>query len=265
MYILVFILSSITVQGPAVIGNGNVLLGIQDFGQLNAPYAGNVLGLPATDPRRLNRVGLREGNGQFESTAQGFQAEGWGVGVPNLGTSVYANNFRGSSAVLISFIGTDGDDSATSVVRDVTGQIQVTHEYFPSPDSIYAYEVTVTIDNISPNNFDRTIYRRVMDWDIDPTIFREYVTHIGTNAADLIFSSDDGFCPGNPLSTNPCNERAPGTTNVDFEDSGPRDHGSVFTFDFGLYYIYTIQCIVHIQIICYINIEHLKIRFIGTR
>ena len=101
MYILVFILSSITVQGPAVIGNGNVLLGIEDFGQLNARYAGNILGLPATDPRGLNRVGLRDGSGVRESTAQGCPCEGWGAAAPNLGASVYANNGRPTSAVLV--------------------------------------------------------------------------------------------------------------------------------------------------------------------
>lgn len=36
--------------GAAIIGDGNVVLGVSDWGALGAPYVGGVAGLPASDP-----------------------------------------------------------------------------------------------------------------------------------------------------------------------------------------------------------------------
>ncbi|MES1988735.1 MAG: PEP-CTERM sorting domain-containing protein [Pseudomonadota bacterium] len=70
-----------------------------------------------------------------------------------------------------------------------------------------------------------------MDWDVPPTPFSEFVTiNRGTSTA-LLFSNDNGFATPNPLS-NP-GELSSGTTNVNFADSGPNDHGAYFTFSFG--------------------------------
>ncbi len=88
------------------------------------------------------------------------------------------------------------------------------------------------------------VYRRVMDWDIFPTEFDEFVTHVGVEAnlesgggsggtapGNVRFASDDGFTSANPLDgTSFIRED---TVNVDFIDSGADDHGSLFDFAFG--------------------------------
>ena len=104
---------------------------------------------------------------------------------------------------------------------------RVTHNYHPSVTS-NLFEVGVTIENIS-TNVARALYRRVMDWDVEPTAFREYSTIIKGTSTNLIFTSDNGFASPNPLIPGG-SILATGT----FIDSGPADHGALFDFDFGL-------------------------------
>ena len=106
--------------------------------------------------------------------------------------------------------------------------MRVTHDFHPSTDTENLYEVTVTIENISGAPLDDIRYRRVMDWDIEPTPFAEFVTIDGGDAANLLFSSDDGFASGNPLAP-PSQINETGS----FVDSGPADHGALFDFGFG--------------------------------
>jgi type IV pilus assembly protein PilY1 len=75
------------------------------------------------------------------------------------------------------------------------------------------------------------LYTRVMDWDIPPTEFSELVTIQGVGATNLVLSHDNGFSDVNPLAAT--TELSFGTTNIDFIDSGPADHGAYFKFDFG--------------------------------
>ena len=71
-------------------------------------------------------------------------------------------------------------------------------------------------------------YRRVMDWDVEPTPFSEFSTIQGTAGASAVsFSSNDGFASAKPLS-GPSDRGFTG----DFVDAGPRDHGAPFDFDF---------------------------------
>ena len=234
MIILLAILSGSMYQilGDVIIGNGNVVLGISENAALNVPYVGNILGFPASDPLDIDYVGLRTNDGQYASTEPGCLCEGWGVAVPSYGYTTYANQANSGSFVHhVSETGSNGGSTAVIVVESVDGNIRVTHSYEPS-DSMCAMKGLVTIQNIGTNNFDQTIYRRVMDWDITPTHFNEYVTIIGTDADDLIYSSNNGFCSSDPLYS--CSEIYPnGTTNVDFIDKGPADHGAIFDFDFG--------------------------------
>jgi type IV pilus assembly protein PilY1 len=70
-----------------------------------------------------------------------------------------------------------------------------------------------------------------MDWDVPPTTFAELVTLQGVGLGDLIDSCDDGFEAASPLLN--CSGIVAGTTNANFVDSGPADHGASFTFGFG--------------------------------
>lgn len=227
-----------------IIGNGNVILGVDNAGHLNVPYR-SVAGLPAFDPQGIGYVGIREGDSgsYFASTEPGCLCEGWGVKVVDTGVTGFANNAIGSSNLnVVSLTGIDGGSTATSVVEVPDGSgnavLRVTHDYKPSPDTSRLYEVTVTVENLSGVDMNSVLYRRVMDWDVGPTYFSEFVTVQGTaTTTKLVKSGNNGFLPSEPGSTagwgtyhifTPIS-----TEDVDFVDDGPSDIGSVFDFEIG--------------------------------
>ena len=110
--------------------------------------------------------------------------------------------------------------------------------------------MTVTITNIGTQNIADLRYRRVMDWDIEPTPFAEWVTVANTAASrQLLFDSDrvSQFRPA----------RGPGSTHSNQSQlrrglhrdgavlesrcqggvypavASPADHGALFDFGFG--------------------------------
>ena len=237
-----------TGEPGAIIGNGDVILGINKGGHLNVDYrAVPALGLPAVDPAGVGVVGLRDGTGALASTEPGCECEGWGLGSLVSGLSGYLNDAVGSSANihLVSFTGVDGATTAVSTVEihdaaDVP-TFRVIHDFHPSTGSSKLYEVIVTVKNISPVLQEDLVYRRVMDWDVYPTPFDEFVTIFGTaTTTQLIASGDNGFLTADPLTVDPfaCGEPdgyecTSGTRDADFTDIGPGDIGSVFDFDLG--------------------------------
>ncbi|MBM3458155.1 MAG: hypothetical protein FJX77_06450, partial [Armatimonadetes bacterium] len=208
--------------GGAVITNGTVGLGVHNEGHLIIPSeirsAGGEL-----------RFGLRLLQGQFESLSPGCDCEGWGIADPDAGISGDANESNGGVHNLtpISFAATP--TSADSVVK-LDDLFEIRHHYFPSPATRFLYECQVTVKNISSKRVGQFLYRRLMDWDVEPTPFREFVTIQRGTAAALVFSSDDGFGEADPLQA--LDEIEEGTLNTSFEDSGPADHGAAFDFSF---------------------------------
>ena len=174
-------------------------------------------------------VGLRYLPTNAEATAPGCLCEGWGVADATSGVTGYADVSVGGVANLAVESFRRTSDTAVSVVR-VGDTFRVTHDYHPSI-SPNLFEATVTIENISGQATD-VRYRRVMDWDIEPTAFSEFVSVVtiaGTQLArNVLFSSDNGFASPNPLA---------GPSSIDFTgdaiDSGPDDHGALFDFGFG--------------------------------
>jgi len=203
-------------SASAVITNGTISLGVFDQGHLNYQSVG-VTYVPT-------------GN---DGTSPGCLCEGWGAGTGG------ADLFSGDASVdlggvnnidLVSFTSTAS--TAVSVVT-IDGKLKVTQDYHPFAGSTDLYEATVTLENIGLATLPDTRYTRAMDWDIGPTEFNEFVTiQRGTPAATaLLFSHDDGFESPNPFS--PRSEIVSGTTNTNFTDSGPTDHGALFDFGFG--------------------------------
>jgi hypothetical protein len=199
-----------------VISNGTVSLGVNCLGQLN-----------------LRMVGLTYDPTGNDSTVAGCPCEGWGVAdALGEGVSGFANNSSGISdnLQLIDFDVTNGDDglplTATSVVR-VADNFVITHDYRPSPLTPNAYEVNVSVENITDSAQDLR-YRRVMDWDVEPTAFSEFVTMQSGDAEELVFTSNDGFATADPLA-GPSDLGLTG----DWIDEGPDDHGALFDFSFG--------------------------------
>ncbi|HLO03933.1 MAG TPA: hypothetical protein VK191_12565 [Symbiobacteriaceae bacterium] len=189
----------------AVISNGTVSLGL--YGESHLTF---------------NNVGLAFGGN--DSLTPGCYCEGWGVADTISGVTGYANESTDGGVqnmTMVSFGSTAS--TANSVVR-IGSTFQVTHNWHPSATP-NLYEATVGITNISGAPVD-AVYRRVMDWDIAPSYFYEYVTIQGTT--DVIKSNNNGFNTANPL----VDYGSLGATGQ-FTDYGPTDQGAMIDFRIG--------------------------------
>jgi hypothetical protein len=205
----------------AIITNGSgVYLGVDDYGQLNVE---NTAGLPGAD-----FIGLYSTRTSGDSTSPGCLCEGWGIAANGSYQMGANNDWGGGFGNLISFSSTAS--TASSTVSNLAGNIVVNHTYQPSASSSL-YEGIVTITNNTGATITDLRYRRVMDWDIDPTPFNEFVTIQGWPATALLATTNDGFRSPDPLSSR--NELGGCADDANFTDCGPNDHGALFDFGFG--------------------------------
>ncbi len=215
--------------GGAIIDNGTIMLGVHDEGHLN------VFGGPPSTGTGTTAVGLRYIPTGAEFTAPGCLCEGWGAGDATTGNAGWANedsDFPSINNIVVESATFTATEATTVGLVGDPAIMRVTHHYYPAPETPNLYRVDVTVENISSDPIDLK-YRRVMDWDIEPTAFSEYSTIIGGEAADDVEStSNDGFETSNPLVATSDISPFPGE-DVDFVDAGPRDHGANFTFGFG--------------------------------
>lgn len=217
-------------EAGAVITTGATTLGVNDQGHLNF-FGTNEDGITRT-------FGIfREGLG--DAIEPGCLCEGWGVAATTTGSvRIFANASIDNGGIDNLGSGTFGStpNTATSIVPLTNADLEVSHRFGPSlaPD---IFQVAVTLENTGAAPLEDVVYRRTMDWDVPPTEFFERVTHFGvdanleSNGGNIRFASDNGFADSNPEV--PAGSILPGTTNQDFVDSGPEDHGSVFDFAFG--------------------------------
>ena len=217
-------------SAQAIIDNGTIQLGVDEFGQLNVPG-----GAPsAVDGETV--VGLRYLPTGNESTSHGCLCEGWGVGVADAfgapTDSGSANNDDGiDNLALVSFTSTAS--TATSVVT-MGSLLQVTHTFGPAAETADLYRVKVSIENISGADIADLRYTRTFDWDIEPDTFDEYVTHQGVaTTPSVLLAINDGFSDSDPFGSRDAIvvDGVPGIG--DFIDLGVDDHGSNFDFGFG--------------------------------
>lgn len=220
-------------------GTASVALGINDLGALNVndPFG-------VTRPVNSGETGLalKFASGAWEdSTAPGCLCEGWGVSATDGGGTSrtgYQNRSVGTAGLVLDSFTTDaaagtGSFATSSVHLSSLPGLSVSQTYEAAPNAPGVFFVDhVSISNTTGATIDDLRYVRVMDWDIPPTEFSEFVTIKGTATTTFLETShDDGFESSNPLAaTTP---RTAGTLDVDFEDSGPSDHGAYFKFNFG--------------------------------
>jgi hypothetical protein len=127
--------------------------------------------------------------------------------------------------------------TATSQIDLTDLPIRVSHAYGPSlaPN---AFQGNVSITNTGTDKVTDVVYRRVMDWDVPPTQFYEFVSHYGVEenlesaGGNVRFASNQGFATSDPRSY-PYEIYPYGTIDRNFFQKGPSDHGSVFDFAFG--------------------------------
>lgn len=211
----------------AIIANGTVSLGVNAAGHLNVE-----MGEP--DPLGIGYVGLRYIATGAASTEPGCLCEGWGVAAhdPSSASGAivgYANEDDGIVNVAVeSFVASASSATSTVLVGGDPPALRVSHQYRPSAATAHLYEVRVRIENVSgaPAGIK---YRRVMDWDVFPTPFEEFVTIQQGTSPYLVATTNDGFDTADPTR---------GPTHLGFTgsfvDAGPFDHGANFTFDFGV-------------------------------
>ncbi len=218
------------IYNTGVAATATIALGVNDDGSLNTAD-GNVAA-------NSSRTGLafKFADGTFgDSTSPGCFCEGWGVSV-NGTTSGYANVATDGGPNNLTFAAATGvTGSSVTTLASLTSLagLSVTHAYGVSTNAPGAlFKSTVTISNTTGADVTDVKYVRVMDWDVPPTEFNEFVSIKGTGTTTLLERShDDGFDTANPLGTE--GPILPGTLDVDFEDSGPTDHGAYFRFNFG--------------------------------
>jgi len=213
-----------TIINPA----GTVALGVNDLGHLNTS-----VGSVTSNAGGITGLAYRFADGSFrDATAPGCLCEGWGVSV-NGTTAGYANVAGGTAGLGLTSFASTATTATSSVFMTALSGLKVTHAYSPAnnaPGALFKAVVTITNDTTAAVN--NVKYVRVMDWDVPPTEFDEFVTIKGTVTTSLLERShNDGFASSNPLIDS--NGIDPGTLNVDFTDNGPTDHGAYFRFNFG--------------------------------
>ncbi len=214
----------------------SIALGVNDEGHLNVVDPTGVF-----DPGNSSTTGIAA-IGVGDATSPGCFCEGWGVsGTIDGGGPVsgYANvstdgvvNLTSDGFFTDAGPGVGSVASSSTRLTDTPGLL-VEHNYGPSdaaPGELF--ETVVNIVNDTGSTISDLRYVRVMDWDVPPTEFSEFVTIGGTaTTAFLETSHDGGFSTANPLGSDfPVNAA---TVDVDFADDGPDDHGAYFRFNFG--------------------------------
>ena len=199
------------------ITNGTIQLGVRPTGNLLMP------GTVPSSGEGDTEVGIRYVPTNAEAIAPGCWCEGWGVADALTPVSGWVNGSDGDSGNLVveSFSWNQlGNPGATSVVR-VADALRVTHIYSPAPESENLFEVLVAIENISTSAVDLR-YRRLVDFDVEPTAFDEYLTVSapGGFPASVHAITDDPFGSNDPL--DPVTNRG---HSGEFVDAGPDDNG----------------------------------------
>ena len=209
----------------AVFSSGNVGVGVTQWGDLNVPGQ-------APSAQGTRAYGLRYLPTNNEFTGAGCLCEGWGVADPDSGVTGYADQSVGTAGLKVLGFRRISDsshqvDGAKSVVA-VGTTFKVTNTYQPSgwPDLM---KDQVTITNISGSDIGTVLYRRLVDWDMEPTAFNEYVTIEGNgNSPALTRTTNDGFDSANPLSDSDAIGIIGNVVRY-----GPKDQGAQFNFNFG--------------------------------
>lgn len=212
-----------------VAGTASIALGVNDNGSLNT--APNI-----TSNASATGLAFKFPDGSFrDATAPGCLCEGWGVSV-NGTTSGYANvSVDGQVNLTVTPLpgGAGGSTVTTTTSLTSLPGVTVTHAYSPADNAPgVLFKSVVTIANTTGMDLTNVKYVRVMDWDIPPTEFSEFVTIQGTATTSLLEEShNNGFNTANPLGFS--SPITASTLDSDFVDIGPNDHGAYFRFNFG--------------------------------
>ena len=208
--------------GSGRMDNGTVQLGVNGHGELIVD--GDV---PSLTEMEL-QVGMRYMATNADAVSPDCDCEGWGIANWSSGTSGWAS-FAGADVGGLELLSFSQDaDSARSRVS-MAGELEVVHDFQPSLDSDYLYEVIVSIENTGSEDAD-VVYRRFIDWDVEPTPYDEWVTSAAPNGlpATMVYVGNNPF----GIDGNPFEFQSSALTGL-WEDQGPTDQGIVIDLELG--------------------------------
>jgi hypothetical protein len=213
-----------TSQPSAILTNGTVQLGVAPLGNLIVPG-----GTPSAGSG-TERVGVRLNATNEEGLAATQQLEGWGIawsGETSGATgfaSVTAADASTPGLALESFSSAGAPMTSQASSRVVAGgMIRVEHEFRPNSYSPYTYSVEVQLTNLGAETVSLT-YRRVLDWDVEPTPMNEFVT-----AGSWCQECNDALMTDNPfVGASPIIPAIGAPSIAPFTDVGPGDRGIAF-------------------------------------
>jgi hypothetical protein len=209
-----------------IVSNGTIQLGVARAGNLIVP---STVPSAQTLERRVGIRLLAGTSNAFDGISPDCDCEGWGIAASKLvGATAWSDLDWGPPQNMTVQSFTTTGQSATSEVL-AAGIFEVTHQFDPVPGSPHLYRITVTVVNVGVQDA-HLRYRRVTDWDVEPTAFSEFdCGQFGQPPASLVYTSNDGFQNPNPMV-------APSSANVTgfFKDFGATDQGAMFDFDFGI-------------------------------
>ena len=227
----------------AVIFNpsGTLVMGVNDNGSLNFGVGITTNGGSDVAPDGSGGgpgsagIGFKFTDGNYrDATAPGCLCEGWGVSI-NGTDSGYANVSTDAGSNNLSYGPLVATPSTAHTTTALTSAPHLVVEQTYQPASIASdvlFRNHVHISNMTGATVNDLKYVRVMDWDVPPTEFRDYVTIRGTaTTAALEESGNNGFNTANPLGG--YGNLGALCFNVDCTDAGPTDHGAYFRFNFG--------------------------------
>lgn len=217
-----------------------IALGINNAGHLNTSDTpgGNIVSNSG-----VTGLAYKATDGSWrDATSPGCYCEGWGVsastgsgsvsGYANVSTDGGVNNLT-AGAISTNAAAGSGSFATTTASLTNTPGLSVQHAYSAADISNALFKSVVTISNNTGATINDVRYVRVMDWDVPPTEFNEYVTILGTGTTTLLEKShNNGFNTANPLNDYGQIYSYCGV-DVDFVDCGAADHGAYFRFNFG--------------------------------
>lgn len=222
-------------NGLIVSSNGNVQIGINDNGSLDANTTAGTVGIGYNFTGQGSRTGFQD------ALTPGCLCEAWGVSY-NGATGGQIGDVTGNQNIttLASSNGTSNNSinpsvTATFTSNTVMSGLGVTQVFSLGTQTATGalFKDTVTLTNNTGATINNLRYARAMDWDVPPTEFNEFVTFKGTGSTpSLVRSTDDGFANANPLTAATNAGIIAASINAD-GTFGPADHGGLFVFDFG--------------------------------
>lgn len=205
------------------ISNGTVQLGVNPLGNLIIDGGSPSIG---TSESQIGLRLLSASGYAYDGVAPGCDCEGWGVSNGTTSGFVKASSTNPTNLTLDDYAQTS---STADSLATAFGTFEVRHLFTPIAGVPNLYQVQVTVTNTSATS-QRLLYRRAIDWDVEPTQFNEYVSvgYVGSPPTALAFSDDNGFQTADPkVAPDPI------LTSGYFTDAGPRDLGVHFDLDFG--------------------------------